>query len=124
MAEPVPGIEGLVSIWNKTNKLGKFLFKAQKAEAKFLWGPGGFGLFGLSKRIGTRFIVPGLLFAGYGAFKAMKGLIGAPYSMENARIGGGRSYSSYPMHFSSFPRNIDMGATGSLSFALHNRRKG
>jgi len=93
--------------------------------AKTAWGPVGFGVFGITKRL----MMPALILGGFGAMRAGQGLLNAPYDIHSPRAAWGYTpgmtapYTQYPMEFSSIPRNIDMGATGSLAFALHNNRK-
>ena len=71
-------------------------------------------------------LVAGL--AAFGAWQGVRGVIGAPYSMDSPRVKHlGDPSTPGPqnpgMEFGTHRRsNLDMNATGGLSFALHNRR--
>lgn len=75
-----------------------------------------------------QFAIPAVGLGALGIQQAMKGLSNAPYDMEGPRVGRlGQSNNLMPeapnMEFGTFRRSyLDMNASGSLAFALHNRR--
>lgn len=126
-------------IAKSTAKLATFPFKVAKGTVNFATGPKGLGLTALlpGKWGGLKYGIPAIGLGLYGLGKLGYGLVGgaySPYSMtsdnvnydnQSNRFGSGtyNSYENAPMEFSSFKRSyLDYNATGSLAFALHNRR--
>jgi hypothetical protein len=102
-------------------------------------GPVGLGLTALlpGKWGGLKYAIPAVGLGLYGLGKVGYGLVGgaySPYSMESENVNydgrvnrfGPGTYAPYtntPMQFGTFRRSyLDYNATGSLAFALHNRR--
>jgi hypothetical protein len=71
------------------------------------------------------------VFAGaFGLGAIGMGVLGSGYRMDSPRTAWGRTpgmaapYGRSTMSFRTVPTSFDMGAIGSLAFALHNQRKG
>ena len=112
----------------------KTAMNVARGAGKFAWGPRVWGLGGLVKGKGAlaaRLAIPGLLLGAYGAFQLESNLIDRPYDMNSPLASwgydpGARNVEEFPiMSFGQNRSSIysNTGATGSLSFALHNNRK-
>lgn len=104
--------------------------RAAKATYKFATGPKVLGLGGYSKSILGKMAIPGILLGAYGAYNAASNLLGGGYSLDNPATAWGHTpgaytpYENTPMNFSMLNRTgLEMDATGSMAFALHNMRK-
>ena len=118
--------------------LGGALYGGAKAAYKgtraVLGGPGATAMWGAGQMLpgqwrAMKLAVPALGLGAIGLASAAHGLINRPYSTDNPNVKyQGQDMSTQGptnpmMSFGTYRRsNLDMNATGSLSFALHNRR--
>ena len=98
--------------------------------ARTTMGPKAWGLAAMlpGQLRALQFALPAIGLGALGLHKARRSLTNAPYDMEGNGIQSlGQSTNLIPqrtnMEFGSFKRSyLDMNASGSLAFALHNRR--
>jgi hypothetical protein len=120
-------------------KAGRFVNEIANtvgAIGKFAIGPGMWGAAaGTSSRtflgaIAKRAIGPGIMLGAFGLISATRGLLNGGYTTTGPNVAWGHTpgistpYEDTTMTFSAANRMAqDMAATGSIAFALHNRRK-
>ena len=137
VARRVGGIAwGTAKVAGRTGKVAWKIPKAIRSVGRLALGPAAWGMAAGGKSsnllgaLGRRALGPGIVLGGFGLMAGAKALTGGAYSTKGPNVAWGYTpgmnspYESVPMSFSADNRfSQDMGVSGALAFALHNRRK-